>query len=44
MDENEFSMIFKDVTEIRLISETVSSIRKTMKNERKKEEKDEIKL
>ena len=36
MDENEFSVIFKDVTEIRLISETVSSIRKTMKNERKK--------
>ena len=44
MDENEFSGIVKDVTEIRLISETVSAIRKTMKNERKKEEKDEIKL
>ena len=38
MDENEFSVIFKDVAEIRLISETVSLIRKRMKNARKKED------
>ena len=33
MDENEFSVNFKDVAEIRPISETVSLIRKTIKNE-----------
>ena len=33
MDENEFSVIFKDVAEIRLILETVSLTRKRMKNE-----------
>ena len=33
MDENEFSVIFKDVAEIRPISETVSLTRKRMKNE-----------
>ena len=33
MDENEFSVIFKDVAEIQPISETVSLTRKRMKNE-----------